>query len=344
MAEEKKSSEKIFFEDVVKKTKTGVTFPKSLRDELFGDDETDIYFKLIVPERKDRIILEILSEEQAISIKGTAKKSKPKTTRTPRGLGEPKRKTKKNAGPVINWGEVFIYDYDNKDKVQPILESAFIKFQETPINLEDAMGRVKYALISFLSSTSTENAKLYYSVERFLIQIIKLFSQSDIIEFIFEKIVPQVKSKFLYELALLDLVAICLEMEQFEKAHTYIFYVLKNIDEYPKSEIYNIMNSFKQLVKTIKTVERNTGIQRSENIDILLKEKLREYGEGVEEPDYKIQIVEFLEDLNYIEMAYNLAKEIQMTLPPESIKLEEVRKLVKRLHQAPITEQKDDEF
>lgn len=95
------------------------------------------------------------------------------------------------------------------------------------------------------------------------------------------------------------------------------------------------MNSFKQIVKKVKHIER------SRKIDVLLKEKLLEYGEGIEDIDYKLQIVEFLEDLNYIEMAYNMAKKIQMSLPPESMKIEEVRKLVRRLNTTPITEQKD---
>ena len=68
------------------------------------------------------------------------------------------------------------------------------------------MGRVKYALVSFLSSTKTENAKLYYAVERFLIDIIKKFNQPNLIEWIFEKIIQNIESKFLYELALLDLI------------------------------------------------------------------------------------------------------------------------------------------
>ncbi|MFX1442102.1 MAG: hypothetical protein ACFFHV_01700, partial [Promethearchaeota archaeon] len=103
----------------------------------------------------------------------------------------------------------------------------------------------------------------------------------------------------------------------------------------PKSEMYNIMNSFKQLVKKVRHVER------SQKIDVLLKEKLLEYGEGASDIDYKLQIIEMLEDLNYIEMAYNMAKKVQLSLPPESMKIEEVRKLVRRLHTAPITEQKD---
>ena len=159
--------------------------------------------------------------------------------------------------------------------------------------------------------------------------------------FFFRYIVPNIESKFLYELALLELVGISLKAKRSEKAELFIFYILKNIDNYPKSEMFNVMNSFKQLVKIIKTVERFEGIHRTEKIDRLLKEKLLEYGTGVDDTDYKIQIVEFLEDLNYIELAYKLAKDIQTGLPADSVRVEEIRKIVRRLHKAPITEQKD---
>ena len=60
----------------------------------------------------------------------------------------------------------------------------------------------------------------------------------------------------------------------------------------------------------------------------------------MEDASYKIQIIEFLEDLQYIELAYERAKKIQMSLPPDSIKLEDIRKIVRRLHVAPIAENK----
>ena len=66
-----------------------------------------------------------------------------------------------------------------------------------------------------------------------------------------------------------------------------------------------------------------------------------EYGEFENaDTDYKIQIVEFLEDLQYIELAYKLAKKMQLGLPQDSMRLESVRKLVRRLHAAPIAENK----
>ncbi|MFX1349025.1 MAG: hypothetical protein ACFE92_10170 [Promethearchaeota archaeon] len=335
--EENQNSEdqSFFFEEIVKKTKTGITFPKALRDEFFEEEE--VYFRLVVPKEKDKIILELLSEEEVKELIEKLKAKKSKIEKAPRVPGEKRlSKVKKTMGPSPAWGEYFVYDFEAKDKIMPILESAFYKFAEKPLNLEDAMGRVKYALVSFLSSTKTENAKLYFAIEKFLIDIIDHFNQPNLLDWIFEKIIPNIDSKFLYEQALLELVEASLKYKRWEKAELYIFYVLKNIDSYSKSEMYNIMNSFKMLVKAVKYVDR------SDKIDILLKEKLLEYGKGVEDTDYKIQIVEFLEDLQYIELAYKLAKEIQVNLPPESMKIEEIRKIVRRLHTTPISESKPE--
>ncbi len=332
MEEDQNTDEQPFlFEEIVKKTKTGITFPKNLRELLFEDD-TDVYFRLVVPKEKDKIILEFLSSEQVNQLTEKMKAKKQQVSKSTRE--KVVSKSKKSAGLNPAWGEYFVYDFASKEKIQPILESAFYKFAETPPNLEDAMGRVKYALISFLSATKTENAKLYFTVEKFLIDVIEKFNQPNLLDWIFEKIIPNIKSKFLYEQALLTLVEASLKFKRWEKAELYIFYVLKNIDSYAKSEMYNIMNSFKELVKKVRYVER------SDKIDILLKEKLMEYAEGVGDVDYKIQIIEFLEDLKYIEFAYDLAKKIQVNLPPESMKIEEIRKLVRRLHSTPISENK----
>ena len=330
MAEDKEPDKDFFFQDVVKKTKTGVTFPKELREALFDETE-EIFFKLIVPNEKNKIILEILSETEAKNLSEKIQSSKPAP------LEKTPRKSKEEAPSdkiAPNWSEYFVYDFKSREKVQPILESAFYKFAETPVNLDDAMGRIKYALVSFLTATKTENAKLYYSIIKLLIDVIERFNQPNLIDWIFEKIVPNMESKFLYELALLELLEISLKTKRFEKAELFIFYVLRNIDDYPQSELYNIFNSFKQLVKKVRHIER------TDKIDLLLKEKLMEYGTGLQDNDYKIQVVEFLEDLNYIELAYGLAKKIQKGLPADSVKVGEIRKIVKRLYTAPITEDK----
>lgn len=332
---EKNEMKDSFFEEIVKKTKTGsVTIPKDLREELLGPDEEDTYFHLIVPKEKDKIVLEFISEEDAARLDEKIK-DKPKTTKSTSSRTTKKTKKKKStSGPEPKWNEYFVYDFGAREKVQPILASAYEKFKEEPINFEDAMGRIKYALVSFLSSTKTENSKLYFSIIKFLVDIVDTFDQPNLIDWMFDKIVPSIDSKFLYELALLELIDVSIRKNRWEKAELFIFYVLKNIDSYTTGEMYNIMNSFKQLVKAVKDK------QRTQKIDTLLKEKLMEYGEGVEDIDYKIQIVEFLEDLNYIEIGYKLAKKIQLSLPPESMRLEQVRKLVKRLHETPITENK----
>ncbi|NHJ24833.1 MAG: hypothetical protein EAX89_09675 [Candidatus Lokiarchaeota archaeon] len=331
MEENNKSENPTFYEEIIKKTKTGITFPKDLRDALFGDEE-EVYFKIIVPNEKDKIILEFINKSEANNYTKKEKEVKTKTSK------ELKPRTSAKASKSVefspNWGAYFLYDFKNQDKVRPILESAFYKFSETPMNLEDAMGRVKYALVSFLTSTKTENAKLYFSVIRFLSDVIEKFNLPNLIDWIFEKIIPNVESKFLYEQALLELLELSLKINRYEKAELFIFYILKNIDDYPRSELYNIFNSFKELVKKVRNIER------TEKIDVLLKEKLIEYGEGVSDSDYKIQIVEFLEDLNYIELAYKLAKDIQNSLPADSVKVEEIRKIVKRLYTTPITENK----
>jgi len=330
MAQDKRPEEEVFFEDIIKKTKTGITFPKELRETLFNE-EKETFFRIIVPKEKDKIILTFLTEEEAKNQIVKTKGSKPKTTTKITPKTSDKKTSKKNAP---NWGEYFIYDFKNREKVQPILESAFYKFAETPINMEDAMGRVKYALVSFMSATKSENAKLYFSVIKLLIDIIERFDQPNLIDWIFEKIIPNIESKFLYEQAVLELLEVSLKIKRYEKAELFIFYVLKNIDDYPRSELYNIFNSFKQLVKKVRFIER------TDKIDLLLKEKLMEYGEGIEDTDYKIQIVEFLEDLNYIELAYSLAKAIQKSLPADSVKVSEIRRIVKRLYTSPITEDK----
>ncbi len=320
-----------FFEEIVKKTKTGITFPKNLRELLF-EEGIDVYFRMVVPKEKNKIILEVLSAEEVEQLSEKLMSKKKRTTKVSESKGVNKPKKSISLSPA--WGEYFIYNFDSEEQVKTILESAFYKFAEKPINMEDAMGRVKYALVSFLSATKTENAKLYFAVEKFLIDIIEKFNQPNLLDWIFEKIIPHISSKFLYEQSLLELVDISLKFKRWEKAELYIFYILKNIDSYSKSEMYNVMNSFKQLVMKVRNVER------SDKIDILLKEKLMEYGVGAEDIDYKIQIIEFLEDLKYIELAYDLAKKIQVSLPPESMKIEEVRKLVRRLHATPISENK----
>ena len=77
MAEDKKQESDLFFEGVLKKTKMGVTFPKELREALFDENE-EVFFKITVPNKKNKIVLEFLSETEAKNLSEKIQSSKPK--------------------------------------------------------------------------------------------------------------------------------------------------------------------------------------------------------------------------------------------------------------------------
>jgi len=325
--------EKNHFEDIVNLKKSGgITIPKNIRDELFPGSIENIFFKMVVPKEKDKIILEILPEEEAkkLSEELKLKRKAIQTTSSKVKKGKVGEKKPKISGPQPDFNRYFVYEFEGQQKIRPILESAFYKFTETPINFEDVMGRIKYALVSYLGSSNSENAKLYFSIINFLCDIIEQFNVPNLIEWISDKIIDNIKSKFLYEQSLLSLIETSNNMKRYEKSELFVKKILENIDNYAKSELYNIMNSFDNLVKVVYK-------DRSyEQIFELIKEKLLIYLNEIEDIDYKIQIIEILEKLQFIEIAYNIAKETLMSLPPESHRVEILREIVKRLHKTPV--------
>ena len=132
MEEDKESEEVPFFEEIVKKTKTGITFPRNLRDLLFEED-SDVFFRMVVPQAKDKIILEFLNEDQVKDLSEKLKTRKPTVVKATSAKKASKSKKPAQASPA--WGEYFVYDFEAKNKIMPILESAFYKFAETPDNL-----------------------------------------------------------------------------------------------------------------------------------------------------------------------------------------------------------------
>jgi hypothetical protein len=255
------------------------------------------------------------------------------TSQDKKESSESSKKDKKPSKPSkelkINFGDIFIYDFKNNLKVRSILESALHKFSEGSENFDDAMGRIKYALISYLSSTKTENAKLYYSISRFLIIIIEEFDHPELIDWIHAKLIPNIESNFLYELALLDLIECGITMERNELVQTFVKEVLDNINSYPQSEIYNLMNSFNMLVKRVKKF--NTP-----EIYIMIRDTLLEHEKDIKGIDYKIQFIELLEDLKCIEDAYELAEKTLKNLPPDSVRIADIRKIKNRLKEKPL--------
>ncbi len=252
--QDKDDPEKIYFEDIVNLKKSGgITIPKNIRDELFPESIENIFFKLYVPKEKDKIILEILPEEEVKKLseelklkKKTQQKLKPKS----KEVGGRKKK-EKVLGPQPDFGRYFVYNFEAQQKLRPILESVFYKFSETPINFDDAMGRIKYGLVSYLGSNNIENARLYFSVINFLCDVIEKFNIPNLIDWINDKIIDNIKSKFLYEQSLLSLISTSNKMKKYEKSEIFVNKILNNIDSYSKNELYNILNSFENLVKIV---------------------------------------------------------------------------------------------
>ncbi|MBD3213570.1 MAG: hypothetical protein GF311_13260 [Candidatus Lokiarchaeota archaeon] len=338
--EEKKSSENHnYYEAIIKKNKTGITFPKELREKLFPSEDDDYFFKLIVPQEKDKIVLRFLTEKEAELYEKESNQQQNEKDNTDAAKNVKKKKKKaskeKNNSSQLepNWSNYFVYDFSKKEKVKQILESAYYKFAETPIEYDDALGRVKYALVSFLTSTKTENAKLFYSVVRFLIDIIKTFDLPRLIDWIYEKVIQNIESKFLYELALIDMIPVSIKYEKYELVENSIDKILTSIHDYSMDESYNIMNSFKQLVKKVRKLKQ---ISISTTIFDKIKESLIPYMEKFKNNDYKIQIIESLEDLGFIEDAYTLADNLVKNLDPDSVVLAELRKIRNRLKEKPL--------
>ncbi|TFG24202.1 MAG: hypothetical protein EU532_12800, partial [Promethearchaeota archaeon] len=75
---------------------------------------------------KNKIILEIVSEEEAKNFSEKLKTKKPKQEKDAQERKISKKTEKTALSP--NWGEYFVYDFDAKEKIKPILESAFYKF------------------------------------------------------------------------------------------------------------------------------------------------------------------------------------------------------------------------
>ena len=323
--EDKKGSNELeeepYYQKIIKKTKTGITFPKELRDDLFEEEE-DVYFNLIVPKNKEKIILNVISEKEIEEHE--EKKSSEKSS------SSKSKKTQKKGVPEPIWTEYFIYDFKNQEKIKSILESAYYKFAEDPEQFDDAIGRVKYALVSFLTSVKTENAKLYFSVIKFLADVIKKFDYPKLINWIYEKVVPNVESKFLYELSLMELIELSVKYEEYKQAETYVSDILTHLDQYSEGEKYNIMNTLTQLIRTVKDLEKKG------NIHNIIKEKLIEFEKKISNVDNKIQLIEFLENLRFIEEAYHLTDNLSKELPSEDHRINEVRKMKKRLKETPI--------
>ncbi|MHA1728060.1 MAG: hypothetical protein ACTSWY_04950 [Promethearchaeota archaeon] len=303
----------------ITRSKTGFTLPKEIRDNIIPYKQD---CALVVKDNK--LIFYMINPEDKQKLKLV------KESRKLRNLKNKKKGRQKNSipeGPQPEWGSYFLFEFENNNKIQEVLTTAFEKFATEPPNLEEGMNIVKYSLVSFLT-TRMNNARLRQAIIFFLCDVIEKFGQPNLIDFINEKIVGEIKSKFLYQLSLNQLAFTAFKVKRYEKAQEFIELCIKDIKKYNQSEMYAIMDSFKNCV-----------VKLTKDIDFLIPQEyllpirnsLREYLDIMDDSDYKLQIVDLLARMQFIDEANNIAEDILKKLPEESPSRDEVKDLIKRL-------------
>ena len=83
-----------------------------------------------------------------------------------------------------------------------IYESSFYKLAEDVPDTEEAINRIRYALINYTIGKSTNDGRLFNSVINFIADVVEKFKTPELermLEFAADKITPNIKSKFLRE-------------------------------------------------------------------------------------------------------------------------------------------------
>ncbi|MCP4764028.1 MAG: hypothetical protein GY870_19805 [archaeon] len=311
----------------LKRNKTGFTLPKEVREKI-SDDQN---FALIVKENELHFYM--INEEDIPKL-NLIKKPKSKEGRGTKKGGRKRRKlVKEPEGPQPEWGKYFLFQFEDSDKVQDVLETAFEQFASTPPDLEEGMKRIKYALTSFMKSSRMNDSRVRQTIIFFLLDVVDKFKQPNLIDFIKDKIIMDVKSRFLYQLSLNQLAYTTFKMHRYEKAQEFITMCLEDIAKYGESEMYAIMDSFKNLIIKL-TREVDFLIPQEQMIPI--KDSLNAYFNQMDDNDYKIQLVDLLDRMHFIDEAVDKAKQIYDSLPEESQTREEVKDIIKNLESKPI--------
>lgn len=301
----------------IKMNKTGFTLPKAFRENLHPDQD----FFLV--QKGYELHFYMINEEDIPNL-DLVKKKKQKS-----GKGKRKGKSaKKPEGPQPEWGKYFLFEFEENNKVQEILDSAFKKFAFIPPNIQEGMDIIKYILVSFIKSSRMNDARLRQTVLFFLCDIVEKFDLPNLVDFIKEKIVNEIKSRYLYQLALNQLAYTSFKTKRYEKAQEFILASMKDIEKYTESETYAIMDSFKNLVVKLT---RNVGFLIPQDQLLPIRDSLKEYLVKMEDKDYKIQIVDLLDRMGFTDEAYNIAEEILNSLPEESTSREEIKEIMKDL-------------
>lgn len=313
----------------VRRNKTGLTLPKEIRDTI--SDEQD--YALVV--KDTQLIFYAINEEDVPKL-SLIRKSKPKeeSEKKEGAKGGRKKRTiaKEPEGPQPDWGSYFQFEFEEQEKLKTVLQTAFDKFAAKPPILQEAMEAIKYSLVNFMNSNRMHDARIRQSVIFFLLDIVEKFDQPNLIDFIKDKIIGEIKSKFLYQLCLSQLAYVSFKVKRYEKAQEFIDLCLKDIATYTESENYAVIDSFKNLI--IKLTRGVTFLIPQEQF-VPIKNALMPYVNKMEQ-DYKIQIVDLLGRMRYIDDAVSLANKIMENLQEDSQTREEIKNLIKELEKKPI--------
>ena len=323
---------------LVRMTKAGgFTIPKEIRDKY--EDKTP--FALLI--QGDKLIFQKVAEtdiEKMNLIKvgggGGSIAERKKTT------GEKKKESLAKEGG-FDPSSYLVYEFENSDKVLKALELAWKYYEEEDI--EQAFNYVKVAIVKYVNGKKVNDARLYYSVILFLCDVITKLNKPNLIEYIRDNLIKNIESKVLKEQSLAKMVAVSIQVGRVDKAKDFVQMILDNIKLYKKDELFFIMDSLKQLVRSVRNFK-----DVPKDVFSNIRDRLLEYANGIliEEPgkepikwepfdvDYKIQLIEMLEQIRFTEDAYNLADQTKKSLPEDHIRSEEIRKLVNRLRSKPI--------
>jgi bifunctional DNA-binding transcriptional regulator/antitoxin component of YhaV-PrlF toxin-antitoxin module len=336
---------------VLKMTKAGsITLPKEIREKL----EENVAFAFW--ETGNKLIFQIIAEEDVINLEQADKKksdetasSAPKKERKKSAEGGAKKSTQKQAtGPQPELAKYFPYDFENKDKVSAIFESSFFKFVEEPPNIEEALNRLRYALVNYVTGKSMNDSRLRNAMINMLCDVSEKTKLTQPMDFAQEKILDFITSDFLLEQSLNTLILTTGHIGNFNNSEAFLKRILKHVDKYKDNELYAIKQLFTNLIRAII----RDKIELPRNQKLMIRDKLQQFITGYSNvqtdpnippiehkpvpTDTAIEFIEMIEKLKLIEEAHQMATNLLKGLPPEDKDIEKVRATIHRLDGKPI--------
>jgi virulence-associated protein VagC len=334
-------------------TKSGaLTLPKDIRDKL----QTNL---IAFWEQGNKLILQPMAEEDVPHLdiadkkkkeEGTEGEKKPKGERKKKeGEGtEKKEKVKKVTGPQPEMGKYFVYDFENKDKVQTILESAFYKFLEEPPNIEEGLNRLKFALINYITGKNVNDARLRNTMINFLCDVAEKMNLTEVMDFALEKVLINIGSDFLLEQSLITVIITSTKIKNYENSEAFLGKLLIHVEKYPDNELFAIKQLFTNLVRNI--LRDKIDLPRKQKM--MIREEALKFIRGFKSDptqtggkivehtplstDSALELIELVEKLGLVEESNSMAEELLARLLPEDKDIDKVRAKVRKLEAKPI--------